>query len=176
MGRKANTDIAPEDRRPVDRKLTIEGALTIVLLQPRIPQNTGSIARMCAATGSRLDIVNPLFNIDDKKLIRAGLDYWHLLDVRIFENFEQWQSQNPKVKPWLVEVKAPKLYTEVQYAKNDFIFMGDEQDGIAPDILEKWPDRFIRIPQQGVRSLNLAMATGIVSYEALRQIEWLSLD
>lgn len=176
MGRKHNTFVTEEDRTPQDRKLTRPGALTFVLLNPRIPQNTGTIARMCAATGSRLDLVNPFFKIDDSKLKRAGLDYWPLLDVRIFENFEAWSDANPSVKPWLIEVGGNKLYTEAEWAREDFIFMGDEQDGIAPSLLEKWPERHLRIPQANVRSLNQATAAGIVLFEALRQLDWLGLE
>ena len=96
MGRKHNIFVNSEDRAPMDRKLTIPDALTVVLLNPRIPQNTGTIARMCAATGSRLDLINPLFKIDDAKLKRAGLDYWPLLDVRVFDNFERALKHEPE--------------------------------------------------------------------------------
>lgn len=176
MGNKHNVFVAPEERAPKDRKLTRPGALTIVLLNPRIPQNTGTIARMCAATGSRLDIVNPFFKIDDAKLKRAGLDYWPLLDVRHYESFEDWCADNAHVTPWLVETGGSRLYTQAEFKQNDFIVMGDEQDGIAPSILERWPDRHIRIPQANVRSLNLATATGVVTFEALRQLNWLDLE
>jgi tRNA (cytidine/uridine-2'-O-)-methyltransferase len=176
VGRKHNVFISNEDRRPEDRKLTRPGALTIVLLNPRIPQNTGSIARMCAATGSRLDIVNPFFEINDSKLKRAGLDYWPLLDVRVFQNFNEWQESEPQARPWLVEVGGRINYSEASYSAGDFLVFGDEQDGIAPSLLERWPERHLRIPQQGVRSLNLAMSAGIVCFEALRQLDWLGLD
>ncbi len=175
MGRKENLNVSAEERAPKDRKLTLPGALTIVLLKPRIPQNTGSIARMCAATGSRLDLISPFFKIDDAKLKRAGLDYWPLLDVRIFDSFDEWQLANPQKTPWLVEVGGGTIYTEAQFNKDDAIFFGDEQEGIAPELLARWPERHLRIPQQGVRSMNLAMTVGIVGFEALRQLGWLNL-
>ena len=176
MGRKHNIFVNSEDRAPMDRKLTIPDALTVVLLNPRIPQNTGTIARMCAATGSRLDLINPLFKIDDAKLKRAGLDYWPLLDVRVFDNFEDWQAANPGVAPWLIEVGGSKIYADVPFAKGDFLMFGDEQDGLSPSLLALTPERHLRIPQANVRSMNLATTVGIVAFEALRQLKWLSLQ
>ena len=175
MGRFNNQSIGPEDRLPQDRQLTREGAVTITLWRPRIPQNTGSIARLCAATGSRLDLIEPFFEIDDRKLRRAGLDYWHLLDVRVFSSFERWLEKNPQITPWLIEVKGPKYYSTAQFQANDFLFFGDEQEGLAPELFQRWPNRHLALPQQGVRSLNLAMCAGIVTYEALRQLNWLGL-
>ena len=176
MGRKNNHFVSPNERQPQDHKLTRPGALTLVLVHPRIPQNTGSIARLCAATGSRLDLVRPLFEIDDRKLIRAGLDYWPLLDVRIFSSLEEWFEKNADAKPWLIEVGGPKNHTEAKFSKGDFILFGDEQDGLAPSLLAQMPDRHLRIPQQGVRSMNLSMCAGIVTFEALRQLGWLGLE
>ena len=176
MGRKHNHFVTQEERRPEDRKLTRDGALTIVLVHPRIPQNTGSIARLCAATGSRLDLIRPLFPIDDAKLKRAGLDYWHLLDVRVFESIEDWFKKNMGAKPWLVEVGGAKIYAEASFVQGDFIMFGDEQDGIPPSLLEKFPQQSLRIPQQGVRSMNLSNCVSLVTYEALRQLGWLGLE
>lgn len=178
MGRKHNHHVSEDERRPKERKLTRPGALTIALLNPRIPQNTGSIARLCAATGSRLDIINPFFKIEDSKLKRAGLDYWPLLDVEIFDRPEDWieaRGFGTARLPWLVEVGGTKNYTEATYAPNDVIVFGDEQDGIAPSLLAQWPERHVHLPQINVRSLNLAMTVGIVAYEALRQIQWAPL-
>lgn len=175
MGRKENIHVGADERAPKDHKLTRPGALTIVLLKPRIPQNTGAIARMCAATGSRLELVEPLFTLDDTKLKRAGLDYWPLLDVRVFPNWAEWEAAHPNIQPWLVEVGGPHVYTEAEFQKEAFICFGDEQDGIDPMLLARWPDKHLRIPQQGVRSMNQAMCVGIVSFEALRQIGWLGL-
>ncbi|MBS1984176.1 MAG: tRNA (cytidine(34)-2'-O)-methyltransferase [Bdellovibrionales bacterium] len=176
MGRKQNTFVSAEERAPQDRKLTRPGALTIVLLNPRIPQNTGSIARLCAGTGSRLDIINPFFKIDDTKLKRAGLDYWPLLDVRVFPDFAAWREANPTKRMWLVEVGGTKLYTEAQFEAEDCLVFGDEQDGIAPSLLAAHPDQHLRVPQDNVRSFNLAMTAGIVLFEGLRQLNWLGLE
>ena len=176
MGRHNNDQVGPDDRKPQDRKLTRPGSFTVVLLKPRIPQNTGTIARMCAATGCRLDLIAPLFEIDDRKLARAGLDYWHLLDVRVFESWESWKLANPGARPWMVEVAGPSIYSNAKYSEGDFLMFGDEQDGIDPAILALDPERNLRIPQQGVRSLNLAMSVGIVTYESLRQVGWLGLE
>lgn len=173
---RATESAVEESRQALDRKLTQEGALTIVLLNPRIPQNTGTIARMCAATGSRLDIINPLFEIDDKKLRRAGLDYWHLLDVRVFENWDHWQKENPKARAWFVEVQGQEIYSNARYQKGDCLVFGDEGKGIPQEILDQHPKHTLRIPQQGVRSLNLSNAASLVTYEALRQLNWLQLE
>ncbi len=174
MGRLQNQNVSSSDRRPQDNKITLPRSLSIVLYQPRIPQNTGSIARMCAATGSKLDLINPLFKLDEKKLIRAGLDYWPLLDVFLFDSWDDWLQQR-KTIPWMAEVNAPQSYTSVPYQPNDYIMFGDEQEGVPQALLEKYTEKHIGIPQQGVRSLNLATSVGIVSYEAYRQLDWLHI-
>lgn len=186
MGRHHNSNLGHEDRQPLDRKLTQAGALTVVLFQPRIPQNTGSIARLCAATGSRLDLINPLFEIDDRKLRRAGLDYWHLLDVRNFvslqswfENFEAANKDIPleaRSRLWLVEVGAKNIYSDVTFREGDFLMFGDEQEGIPSSLINELSEFSLRLPQQGVRSLNLSNVVSIVVYEALRQLNWLKLE
>lgn len=176
MGRQQNQNVSESERRPKDRSLTQEDAFTIVLFRPRIPQNTGSIARMCAATGSRLDLISPLFKIDDKKLKRAGLDYWPLLDVCIFESEEEWFEKREEPRSWFVETKGPTIYTEASFQKKDFIVFGDEQEGINKSWLKRFPENHLSIPQQGVRSMNLAMCAGIVTFEALRQVNWLKLN
>ncbi len=172
MGRKHNIFVTEDDRKPEDRGLTRPGAFTILLLNPRIPQNTGSIARMCAGTGTRLELVNPFFKIDDSKLKRAGLDYWHLLDVKIYSTFEEWREAHPQARLWFCEVGTPNLYSNVSYSGQDVLVFGDEQEGLAPSILEQFPNQGIRIPQSGIRSLNLATATAIVLFEAIRQTGW----
>lgn len=186
MGRTINTQITGEDRRPsnfLERNQDSDDktkyashpeGLKIVLLRPRIPQNTGSIARMCAATGCSLDIVEPFFEIDDKKLKRAGLDYWPYLDVFTFKSLDEWLEARQANPMWLVEVNAPHVYTDVTYARADMLVFGDEQEGIPNEWLQKWSSRHIAIPQKNVRSLNLATSVGIVTYEALRQLNWYS--
>jgi tRNA (cytidine/uridine-2'-O-)-methyltransferase len=182
MGRKINTQITGEDRRPnnfLSREVLAshpEG-LKIVLLRPRIPQNTGSIARMCAATGCSLDLVEPFFKIDDSKLKRAGLDYWPYLDVFTFASVDEWlEVRKPDQNFWLVEVGGSKNYSDVTYARKDMLIFGDEQEGIPQEWLDKWKDRHVAIPQKNVRSLNLATSAGIVTFEALRQLSWFSTE
>jgi tRNA (cytidine/uridine-2'-O-)-methyltransferase len=176
MGRKQNHFVGPADRKPSDRQLTLPDSLRIVLLHPRIPQNTGSIARLCAATGSRLELIRPFFEIDDKKLQRAGLDYWHLLDVQIFASLEDWLEKNSDVNPWLIENTGTLGYSQATYSKSDVLMFGDEQDGIPDSLMQRFPGRGLRIPQQNVRSMNLAMCAGIVTFEALRQLNFLGLE
>src|SRR4051812_8219246 len=115
MGRTINTQITGDDRRPnnfLERKKysSHPEGLKIVLLRPRIPQNAGSIARMCAATGCSLELVAPFFQIDDKKLKRAGLDYWPYLDVFTFKTLDEWLEARPNVSPWLVEIDSKQSY------------------------------------------------------------------
>lgn len=181
MGTKQNNEIDEADRAPRNRQRTSPDALTIVLVHPRIPQNAGSVARLCAATGSRLDLVQPLFRIDDKKLKRAGLDYWPLLDVRVFDNLDQWFAANPAAvaeqqRCWFVEVGGATIYTDATFQPGDVLFFGDEEAGLSSGLLAAHPNRTLRLPQQGVRSLNLATAVSIVCYEALRQLHWLTLE
>jgi tRNA (cytidine/uridine-2'-O-)-methyltransferase len=160
------------DRELRDRQQTVPGALTIVLVHPRIPQNAGNIARLCAATGSRLDLVRPLFHITDRQLKRAGLDYWHLLDVRVYTDLDHWFAENSAAACWLVEVGGGVRYTDVQYAPGDCLFFGDEEKGLPADLLARFAQRWVHLPQQGVRSLNLSNAVAVVCYEALRQLDW----
>ena len=172
MGRKHNHFVDESERKPLARENFGWGPFTIVLLQPRIPQNTGAIARMCAATGSRLHLINPFFSIDDRQLKRAGLDYWPLLDVRVFESFHHWKESFPDARCWFIEVGGKQLYTEVSYSSGDVLVFGDEQDGIQPSLLESHSAAHLRIPQSGVRSMNLAMCVGVVCFEGLRQLGW----
>ncbi|MEZ4816067.1 MAG: tRNA (cytidine(34)-2'-O)-methyltransferase [Bdellovibrionota bacterium] len=187
MGRTINTQIKGEDRRPSNflernssdsddksKYASHPEGLKIVLLRPRIPQNTGSVARMCAATGCSLDIVEPFFEIDDKKLKRAGLDYWPYLDVFTYKSIGEWLEARKEHARWFVEINAPQSYTDVTYAKADMLIFGDEQDGVPEEWLKKEPSRHVAIPQKNVRSLNLATSVGIVTYEALRQLDWYS--
>jgi tRNA (cytidine/uridine-2'-O-)-methyltransferase len=176
MGRFQNNNLTKSDRRPLDRGLTTHNALSIVLYQPRIPQNTGSIARMCAATGSRLELINPFFKIDDNKLKRAGLDYWHQLDVKIFNNLEDWFAAHKESTPWLLEVGSTNIYSEAQFQMGDFLMFGDEQEGIPNSLLQEYPQKHLSLPQINVRSLNLATSVGIVTFEALRQLQWKPLQ
>ena len=143
----------------------------IVLVAPEIPRNTGNIARTCAATGSRLHIVKPMgFAIDDKKLKRAGLDYWHLLGVHYYENLAEFFEKTAGGRYFYSTTKAPRSYAEVEFADGDYLMFGKETKGLPEELLYKNPERCMRIPMiSEARSLNLSNAAAIVVYEALRQ-------
>ena len=143
----------------------------IVLYQPEIPQNTGNIARTCAATGSTLHLIKPLgFSLADKYLKRAGLDYWHMMEYHVHEDFEELLALYPDARMYFLSTKAPRGYTEVQFGKNDFLVFGCETRGLPESLLARVYDRCVRIPMvSGARSLNLSNSVAIVLYEALRQ-------
>ncbi len=143
----------------------------IILHQPEIPGNTGNIGRTCVATGTPLHLIEPLgFRIDEKSIRRAGMDYWHQLDVRRYVNFEEFQMQNPGARIWMATTKGRYAYTEVAYGPEDYIMFGKESAGIPEEILVEHEESCIRIPMlPAIRSLNLSNAVAIVLYEALRQ-------
>ena len=145
--------------------------LNIVLFEPEIPQNTGNIARTCAVTGTRLHLIKPLgFDISDKAVKRAGLDYWHLVDVRVYENLDDFFQKTGAEDIWLATTKAPNVYTEASYEPDCYIMFGPESRGIPEDILVKNQETCVRIPMWGdIRSLNLSNSVSIILYEALRQ-------
>ena len=145
--------------------------LNIVLVEPEIPQNCGNIARTCAATGSRLHLIKPLgFDISEKAVKRAGLDYWHLVDVRVYENLQDFFDRNAISDMWCLSTKAPRCYTEASYTENSFLFFGKETKGLPEDFLEDHRESCVRIPmRQEARSLNLSNAVAITVFEALRQ-------
>lgn len=148
-------------------------SLNIVLHEPEIPQNTGNIARTCVVTNSTLHIIKPTgFSMDEKHLKRAGLDYWDLLDLRIYENYEHFLASNPNQKVYYATTKAKQAYTDVTYEPGAFIMFGKETKGIPESILAESPETCIRIPMLGIeraRSLNLSNSVAIVAYEVLRQ-------
>ena len=143
----------------------------IVLVEPEIPQNTGNIARTCAATGCTLHLVKPLgFEIFDRYLKRAGLDYWHLVDVKIYENFEELCQKHPGARFRFYTTKARKRHTDADYREGDFLVFGRETRGLNEELLLAHPDECVRIPMIGeARSLNLSNAAAVAVYEALRQ-------
>ena len=149
--------------------------LNIVLHQPEIPANTGNIGRTCVATGAVLHLIEPLgFSLDEKHLKRAGMDYWHLLDVRRYINFEDFLAKNPAVgksaKLWLATTKAHQVYSDVSFGPDDYIMFGKESAGIPEEILVEHEEGCIRIPmREDIRSLNLSNSAAIVLYEALQQ-------
>lgn len=148
--------------------------LNIVLVEPEIPQNCGNIARTCAATGCNLHLIRPLgFDISEKAVKRAGLDYWDMVTVRDYENLADFFSKNDVRQMWCLSTKAPRGYTEVSYADDCYLFFGKETKGLPEDFLEKHYDSCVRIPmRQEARSLNLSNAVAITVFEALRQLEF----
>lgn len=147
--------------------------LNIVLVEPEIPQNTGNIARTCAATGARLHIIEPMgFKIDDKKLKRAGLDYWHLLDITYYKNLDDFFEKNPDGNYYFFTTKALNRYSDVEYPDNTFLFFGKETKGLPEDLLYNNQENCVRIPMinnSAARSLNLSNSVAIAVYETLRQ-------
>ena len=145
--------------------------MNIVLHEPEIPANTGNIGRTCVATGTSLHLIKPLgFDISDKAVRRAGMDYWKELDLHVYEDFEEFVEKNPGARIYMATNKARKAYTEVEYEGNDFIMFGKESAGIPEEILVKYEETSVRIPMIGeIRSLNLSNSVSIILYEALRQ-------
>ena len=144
----------------------------IVLVEPEIPHNTGSIARTCAVTGTVLHLIRPLgFSTDDRYLKRAGLDYWKHVDVRYYDSFSELVEIFPEGRFFCATTKADKLYTEFQYSDGDLFVFGKESKGLPPEILDHYRQTCLRIPLlPDTRSLNLSKAAGIILYEALRQM------
>jgi tRNA (cytidine/uridine-2'-O-)-methyltransferase len=148
-------------------------AFHIVLVEPEIPPNTGSIARLCGATDTTLDLVHPLgFEVDNRHLKRAGLDYWPHVNINYWESFDAFLQQQNEQSLYFFTTKTKRSYTETQFKAGDKLIFGKETKGLPEDILKLYSDRCLTIPMSNsnIRSLNLAMAAGIVLYEALRQI------
>ncbi len=143
----------------------------IVLVEPEIPQNCGNIARTCAATGCKLHLIRPLgFDISEKAVRRAGLDYWSMVDVRDYENLADFFSKNEVKQMWCLSTKAPRCYTEANYEDDCYLFFGKETKGLPEDFLEAHRDSCVKIPMRAdARSLNLSNAVAITVFEALRQ-------
>lgn len=146
-------------------------AFNIVLLEPEIPANTGNIGRTCAATGTRLHLIEPLgFRLGEKDLKRAGMDYWSQIDVTTYSNYEDFLLRNPRADIYMATTKGQRVYTEVQFEPDCYLMFGKESAGIPEELLLENRERAIRIPMIGeTRSLNLSNAAAIVLYEALRQ-------
>ncbi len=153
--------------------------LDIVLIEPEIPQNTGNIARTCAATGITLHLVEPLgFSIDEKSVRRAGLDYWEFLDLKIYSSLEEFLESNKGRKFFFATTKAKKTYAEVEYQEGDMILFGKETAGLPKELIESDKGQPIRIPMgkdERLRSLNLSNAVNIILYEGLRQLSFPNL-
>lgn len=154
-------------------------AINVVLFEPEIPPNTGNVSRTCAATGSRLHLIKPLgFSIDDKQLKRAGLDYWDLLDLHLYENIDALFEKYPQGRFYFATTKGKKYYADVQFQDEDFIVFGKETAGLPQDLLLKNQESCIKIPmlpKEKARSLNLSNSVSIVLYEALRQLGFQNL-
>ena len=152
--------------------------LNIVLVEPEIPQNCGNIARTCAATGCRLHLIRPLgFDISEKAVRRAGLDYWHMVEVFDYENLDDFFAKNDVRQMWCLSTKAPRCHVEANYEDGCYLFFGKETKGLPEDFLEQHADACVRIPMRSdARSLNLSNAVAITVYEALRQIEFPGLQ
>ncbi len=143
----------------------------IVLYEPEIPANTGNIGRTCAATGTRLHLIEPLgFHLDEKSIRRAGMDYWKELDVTTYVNWQEFCACNPGARLYFATTKGKQVYTEVSYEPDCYLVFGKESAGIPEEILKEHPDACVRIPMLGeTRSLNLSNSAAVVLYEALRQ-------
>ena len=145
--------------------------LNLVLVEPEIHMNTGNIARTCAATRSRLHLIKPLgFDISDKAVKRAGLDYWHMVDLHVYENLDDFFQRTGAQDIWLATAKANRPYTEVRFQPDCYLLFGKESTGLPQALREQYAQRCIRIPiREGARCLNLSNSAAILAFEALRQ-------
>ena len=152
--------------------------INIVLHEPEIPGNTGNIGRTCVATGVKLHLIEPLgFQIDEKHLKRAGMDYWDKLDVTVYDDFNDFLAKNPGARIYMATTKSKQKYTDVNYEEDCFIMFGKESAGIPEEILLDYKDTAVRIPMYPeIRSLNLSNSVAIVLYEALRQHDFKGLE
>lgn len=152
--------------------------ISIVLVEPEIPQNAGNIVRTCAAIGADLYMVKPLgFEVSDKYLKRAGLDYWQFAKVKIVDSFSEIVKNNPDADFWYASTKSKKTYADVKFSDNCFIVFGKETKGLDEKLLHDNYDKCIRIPmKEGIRSLNLSNSVAIVAYEAMRQNNFKNLE
>lgn len=155
-------------------------AIHLVLVEPEIPPNTGNIARSCAATGSVLHLVKPLgFNIDDKSVRRAGLDYWEYVNLQVHDSLDDFMEKYSDRNMYLATTKGGKAYTEVSYKDEDMILFGRETKGLPRDFIKLHESKAIRIPMSEdtrLRSLNLSNSVNIILFEALRQLEFPGLE
>jgi tRNA (cytidine/uridine-2'-O-)-methyltransferase len=153
--------------------------LHLVLVEPQIPPNTGNVARLCAATGCALHLVEPLgFSIDDRELKRAGLDYWPAVDLTVHPSLDAFLEAFAGRRLWLLSTHAERPYAEADFGFGDAVLFGAETSGLPVGLLAEHPDRMLRIPMRGaaVRSLNLSTAVGIVAYAALARLEFPGLS
>jgi len=149
----------------------------VVLVEPEIPANTGNVARTCSVTGCSLHLVEPLgFSIDNRQLKRAGLDYWHLLDVHIYRDIDEFLAKADGTLLFFASTRGGQKYTDVCYPPGAYLVFGKETKGLPDSMLERYPDRTVRIPMRSdVRSLNLSNSVAILVYEAFRQNDFAGL-
>jgi len=162
----------PRDR-VFDPAFAKDAPLQIALVEPEIPPNTGNVARLCAATGCALHLIQPLgFSIDDRELKRAGLDYWQHLQIAVHASLDAFLDATSAVRRWYISKRATRIYTKADFARGDVLIFGKETQGLPDHLLAREPERCLRIPMRldSVRSLNLSTAVGIVAYAALTQI------
>jgi tRNA (cytidine/uridine-2'-O-)-methyltransferase len=163
--------VQPQER--VTAKIPADVPLHVALVQPEIPPNTGNVARLCAATGCALHLVEPLgFRIDDRELKRAGLDYWHAVVFAVHPSLDAFLQATGSLRRWFFSTSAPRRYAEAQFAFGDVLVFGKETQGLPGDLLARHADRALRIPMlpDAVRSINLSTAVGIAAYAALASI------
>ena len=153
-------------------------SLNIVLVEPEIPQNTGNIARTCAAIGATLHLVKPLgFDISEKAVRRAGLDYWDKLNIIVYENLNEFKEKVKTNDLYLLSTKSKKVYSDVNYTKDSYLVFGPETRGLPEDYILENFDRAVRIPmRENLRSLNLSNSVAIVAYEAEKQVNFNGLE
>lgn len=156
----------------------MEYSLNIALIEPEIPQNTGNIARTCAATGARLHLVEPMgFKITDKQVKRAGLDYWDKLDITYYNDIDEFFERNKGAEFFYFTTKAEQAHSDIQYPNNCFLVFGKETKGLPEELLKANHDRCVRLPMRGIiRSLNLANSVCAGTYEVLRQWDYPELS
>lgn len=156
----------------------MEYLLNIALIEPEIPQNTGNIARTCAATGARLHLVEPMgFKITDKQVKRAGLDYWDKLDITYYNDIDEFFERNKGAEFFYFTTKAEQAHSDIQYPNNCFLVFGKETKGLPEELLKANHDRCVRLPMRGIiRSLNLANSVCAGAYEVLRQWDYPELS
>jgi tRNA (cytidine/uridine-2'-O-)-methyltransferase len=162
----------PADRVGASALSRTHAPLHIVLVEPKIPPNTGNVARLCAATGCALHLIEPLgFSIDDRELKRAGLDYWHEVDVRVHPSLDAFLA-DWTAPLWSLSTRASRAYTEAEFATGDAIAFGSETAGLPQALLDARPEHALRVPMRdrSVRSLNLSTSVGIVAYAALARL------
>ncbi len=170
---------AQPPERVVDAGAVADAPLHVVLIEPEIPPNTGNVARLCAATGCALHLIEPLgFRIDDRALKRAGLDYWHAVRVVVHPSLDAFLAAFPAERCWWIETSGKRPYASAPFAHGDALVFGKETGAIPDALLAAHEARTLRIPMRGdaVRSINLSTAAGIVTYAALAALGFPGLD